>query len=148
MLQGGLWTTLPDMRATLLVLAALGLAACASAEDGTGGSPAASSDQEVQSAKVLLDCNVFLSGGGPDQQVTVLKRGDQLFLRELTSSGATEERPLSAEEWEKKDLKLRNDKLDGPDAVNRLYLEDGDWMNESKSPGWHAMGFADCSDPR
>lgn len=103
------------------------------------------SNDEMPNDTVLLDCNVFLSGGGPDQQVTVVQRGDELFLRELTNHGAWIERPLSAEEWETKDLALRREEFDGPDAVNRLYLESGDWMNESKSPGWHAMGFAVCS---
>jgi hypothetical protein len=140
------------MRSTLLLMVGIlglaGLAGCAGTTEDTGGATqAASSNDEVKSAKVLLDCNVFLSGGGPDQEVRVEQRGDKLVLRELTNHGSWEERPLSKEEWTKKDLKLRNDDLDGPDAVNRLYLEAGDWMNESKSDGWHAMGMADCADP-
>jgi hypothetical protein len=151
-LKARFWTTLSDMRPTVLLFVAFAglaaLAGCAgSTEDTSGAAQAASSNDEVKSAKVLLDCNVFLSGGGPDQEVRVEQRGTALVLRELTNHGSWEERPLSKEEWSKKDLKLRNDDLDGPEAVNRLYLEAGDWMNESKSDGWHAMGMADCADP-
>lgn len=135
------------MRSTALFFVGLlgvVLAACADTSDGSTTVTVADSNQEVKSSKVLLDCNVFLSGGGPDQEVRVEQRGHDLFLRELTNHGSWEERPLSAEEWAKKDLKLRKDDFDGPDAVNRLYFEAGDWMNESKSDGWHAMGMADC----
>lgn len=137
-------TTLPDMRITaLFVVGILGLVGCAGAE----GQDVAATSQEVRSPKVLLDCSVFLSGGGPDQQVIVEQRGEDLVLRELTNHGSWESRPLSREEWESRDLKLRNETYDPADAVNRLYVEDGYWMNESKSPGWHAFGYADCSHP-
>lgn len=130
------------MRSTALLLVGfLGLAGCAATSDP----PAASSDSDLKSATVLLDCNVFLSGGGPDQQVTVVQKADGLVLKELTNHGSMIERPLSQEEWESKDLKLTADPDDFGESINRLYLEKGDWMNESKSDGWHAMGMADCS---
>ena len=151
-LEGRFWTTLSDMRSKVLFFAGFVVLAavtgCAGSSDDTPASAqAASSNDEAKSAKVLLDCNVFLSGGGPDQEVRVEQRGSDLVLRELTNHGSWEERPLSKEEWQKKDLKLRKDDFDGPDAMNRLYFEAGDWMNESKSDGWHAMGFADCAEP-
>lgn len=140
------------MRSTALLLVCVGLVGvsglvgCAgTSEDGAGASTEAVSNDEVKSDKVLLDCNVFLSGGGPDQQVTVIQRGEGLVLRELTIHGSVEERALTAEEWESKNLKLRLDKWDLPDADNRLYFERGAWMNISKSDGWLAQGGADCS---
>jgi hypothetical protein len=135
------------MRSSVLFfLGFLGLAACTASAETSDGASAAAASNDVKS--VLLDCNVFLSGGGPDQEVRVEERGGELVLRELTNAGQWLERPLSNEEWESKELKLHNDDLDGPEAINRLYFEDGDWMNESKSDGWHAMGFADCADTR
>lgn len=105
---------------------------------------AAESNADVTGDKILLDCNVFESGGGPDQQATVVQRGEKLFLKELTNTGSMQERELSKEEWESRDLKLRLDRWDLPDTVNRLWKEDGDWMNESKSDGWHTLGSAYC----
>lgn len=138
------------MRSTALLFAALfGLSAfatgCAAGADDAGTAPAASSDSDLKSTKILLDCNVFLSGGGPDQQVTVVQTADGLVLKELTNHGSMIERPLSAEEWASKDLTLTADPDDFGASINRLYFEKGDWMNESKSDGWHAMGMADCS---
>ena len=137
------------MRPTALLFAAfLGLAACTASAEDAGSASAASSDNDLKSTKTLLDCNVFLSGGGPDQQVTVIEKADGLVLKELTNHGSMIERPLSQEEWESKDLKLTADPDDFGESVNRLYFEEGDWMNESKSDGWHAMGMADCSNVR
>lgn len=131
------------MRTLLACLVVGGLVACG----GTNGAPddntaGASADQT--GTTILLDCNVFEGGGGPDQQVTVIKKADGLILRELTNSGAMVDRPLSAEEWAKKDLKLRKDDFDGPDTINRLWKEDGEWLNESKGGGFSSYGNADC----
>ena len=41
------------------------------------------------------------------------------------------ERPLDTAEWDKQELKLRLEQVDGPDQVNRLYKKDGAWLNES-----------------
>ena len=60
-----------------------GLIACAPSSDGSAQPGAASDD--VKTTKVLLDCNVFESGGGPDQQVKVEETKDGLVLRELTN---------------------------------------------------------------
>jgi hypothetical protein len=129
------------MRSFLLALPALlALFACTSHTEGS-----ASASADLSDTKVLLDCNVFESGGGPDQQVQVDKRASGLVLRVLTTGGSWIERPLSDEEWKSGDLKLHNDDSDGPDAVNRLYRRNGAWINEAKSDGWHEIGFADCS---
>jgi hypothetical protein len=132
------------MRTLLACLVVGGLVACGgttgASDDDTAG---ASADQT--GTTILLDCSVFESGGGPDQQVTVIKKADGLVLRELTNIGSTEERPLSDEEWAKKDLKLRHEEFDGPDAVNRLWKEKGEWLNESKGGGWATYGYAYCT---
>jgi hypothetical protein len=129
------------VRYLLLALTALcTLVACTS---HTEDSLSASAD--LSETKVLLDCNVFESGGGPDQEVRVEKGASGLVLRELTTSGSWIERPLSDKEWNSGDLKLRHDDVNGPDALNRLYRDDGVWMNEAKSAGWHEIGVADCS---
>jgi hypothetical protein len=129
------------MRTLLVALpAVLSLVACTSV---TESSSSASAD--LSQTRVLLDCNVFESGGGPDQEVRVEKRASGLVLRELTTNGSWIERPLPEAEWNSGDLRLRNDDGDGPDAVNRLYKDNGAWMNEAESAGWHEMGLADCS---
>src|SRR4051812_20720909 len=90
------------------VLLLLAVAACSSSSTDD---PIASGDPDNLTGKTkLLDCNVFESGGGPDQQVTVLKDKDgKLTLRELTEHGSTEERELSADEWAAKNINLRKD---------------------------------------
>jgi hypothetical protein len=122
----------------------LGLVACGSSSSKSDDNAATGDPANQTGTKILLDCNVFESGGGPDQQVTVIQREDGLVLRELTNSGSTEERPLSEDEWASKSLTLRRDRFDGPDAVNRLWKEGRDWMNESKGGGFSEYGSADC----
>ncbi len=114
--------------------------ACSSS---SSSDPVASADPANLTGKTkLLDCNVFESGGGPDQQVTVLQDKDgNLTLRELRESGATEERDLSQDEWDSKNLKLRQDY---PDEVNTLRKDGRDWINESKGGGFSLFGYADC----
>jgi len=109
---------------------------------GAGSSGTTGDEQDQTGSSKLLDCNVFLSGGGPDQQVTVLRKNGGLVLRELTENGATEERPLSEEEWSKKDIELRDDEYG---SKNRFWKASDGWMYESKSDGWRSSGYADCS---
>lgn len=124
---------------TIVLLAAL-IGGCAA--DGAGST---ATESELTEAKVLLDCTVFESGGGPDQQVTVLEARDgSLSLRELTNHGSTESRPLTREEWESHDLRLRRDRWDTPDTISRLYKDGNDWINESKGGGFSVFGYAAC----
>lgn len=131
-------------RASLLsVLPLLLLAACA-AESGAGEEQ--TGEDDVTGGKVLLDCNVFESGGGPDQQVVVVRRTTGLVLRELTNSGSWEERKLPTAEWDKKHFTLRKDRFDGPTAKNRLWKDGDQWFNEASSPGWRTFGMAYCEE--
>ena len=120
----------------LLVL----VAGCAAGADA----PATADEANVTGEKILLDCNVFESGGGPDQQATVVKRSTGLVLKELTNTGSMVERPLTQAEWNKQDLTLRLDRYDGPETKNRLFKKDGDWQNESVGGGFSSYGYADC----
>lgn len=102
-------------------------------------------DANLTEGKRLLDCNVFESGGGPDQQVTVYEKNGTYTLKELTNHGSMEQRALSKAEWDKRDIVLRRDRYDGPNAVNRLYKDsEGSWVNEAKDDGFNVFGFADC----
>lgn len=92
--------------------------------------------------ETLLRCNVFESGGGPDQEVTVKRTGTALTLIELTNHGSTVSRDLDEEEWSSHVLKLRQEY---PDDDNTLTKEGHSWRNESKSSGWRTVGYADCS---
>ncbi len=123
--------------ALAVVASVLGMAACTS----EAGAPDATGEADQTGDKVLLDCNVFEGGGGPDQQVTVVQRKDALVLKELTNHGSMVERPLSAAEWTKKEIKLRSD---GYGSKSRIWKESDGWINESISPGWKTVGFADC----
>lgn len=111
---------------------------------GTEAASAAADEANLTADKVLLDCNVFESGGGPDQEAIVVKRGDGLVLKELTNTGSMIERPLDQAEWDKQEIKLRLEQFDGPDQVNRLYKKDGEWLNESVGGGWATYGSAYC----
>jgi len=119
-------------------------AGCSAGTDTAAAAPATADDANLTADKVLLDCNVFEGGGGPDQQATVVKRGNGLVLKELTSSGSMVERALDQAEWDKQEIKLRLEQFDGPDQVNRLYKKDGEWLNESVGGGWATYGSADC----
>ncbi|HEY8072918.1 MAG TPA: hypothetical protein VIF62_02380 [Labilithrix sp.] len=116
----------------------------ASACSSSSSDQVASGDPENVTGKTkLLDCNVFESGGGPDQQVTVLKDKDgNLTLRELTESGSTEERDLSQGEWDARNIRLRKQ---DPDEVNTLRKDGRDWVNESRGGGFNVFGYADCA---
>ncbi len=127
------------IRLVLSSLLVVAVAACGGSSD-----PVASGDPANLTGKTkLLDCNVFESGGGPDQQVTILRDDTgKLTLRELTESGATEERELARTEWDAKNIALRKE---APDDVNTLRKEGRDWINEAKGGGFHAYGYADCA---
>ena len=91
---------------------------------------------------MLLDCNVFLSGG-PDQQVTIVESSDgSLTLKELTDDGNEVDRALSEDEWESGTITLRHDDDDAPDAQNLFYKQGREWMYKSAD----AEGNADCSE--
>src|ERR1700744_4935529 len=130
---------------TCLALTATFAVACASpAKDDASQSGAAMSDSDDARgrSKVLLDCNVFLSGG-PDQQVTIVQNSDgSLTLKELTDDGNEVDRALSEDEWESGTITLRHDDMDSPDAQNLFYKQGREWMY--KSPD--AEGNADCSE--
>jgi len=126
------------------VLLAAGFAAVVGCGGSEASSVATGDDANLTSGKVLLDCNVFESGGGPDQQATVIQKNGALVLKELTNSGAMVERPLTQAEWDGKDITLRHDRYDGPSTKNHLWKENGDWMNESKGDGFSSYGYADC----
>ena len=93
---------------------------------------------------VLLECNVFESGHGPDQRVTVYTGGGGLVLEELTTDGAVVQRVLDRSEWDRADIKLRNEPLDTPEQVNRLYAKDGEWLEESVGGDWTIRDHAYC----
>jgi hypothetical protein len=87
---------------------------------------------------ILLDCNTSL---GPDQQVTVLDTGDGLVLRELTTSGAQVDRPLSSSEWKSEMLLLRDEGFDSLSTMTK----DGDaWAVHATGGGVNELGYADC----
>src|SRR5690348_3885923 len=98
------------LRSTLglaLVVSAIG---CASSEDaGSNASPVTDDNANLTSETKLLDCNTFEGGGGPDQQVTVIRIAGKLVLRELTNHGSTVQRPLDDAEFASRTLKLREE---------------------------------------
>ena len=85
----------------------------------------------------LLDCNTPV---GPDQQVTVIGDGTSLTLRELTTSGAQVERPLSLHEWASGSLHLRDD---FGSTTTMTKGSDG-WVVRSTGGGFNEIGDADC----
>lgn len=127
----------------LLSLVTLFACSGGASRDATDESAGALEKKEAGTAtETLLRCNVFESGGGPDQEVTVKRTGDALTLIELTNIGSTVQRDLSREEWDSHSLKLREEY---PGDQNTLVKEGAhSWRNESKSPGWHTFGYADC----
>ena len=126
---------------TLLILVAI-LAGCSTSAQGPS---AAAAEANVAGERQLLVCDVFGDGHGPDQRVSVLRRGAGLVLEELTSDDIVVERPLESEEWDRSDLKLRSASPNSPDEANRLYkLADGGWMYESVGGDWPQAGHAYC----
>lgn len=121
------------------------LAACSgssSSDSSTDESAGALEKKDGGGAtETLLRCNVFESGGGPDQEVTVKRAGEALTLVELTNHGGTEQRDLTTEEWESGVLKLRQEY---PGEANTLTKEGHSWRYESKSDGWRTVGYGDC----
>jgi hypothetical protein len=85
----------------------------------------------------LLDCNTPV---GPDQQVTVIGNGSTLKLRELTTSGAQEDRSLSVEEWSSGTLHLRDDF----GSHTTLSKASGSWVVHESGGGVSDTGDADC----
>lgn len=132
-------------RCAALVLLALPLVGCAADAAPDASAPAAD-EADYTSGKKLLDCNVFMSGGGPDQQVTVLRTKTGLVLRELTDHGATEERALTEAEWTSKKLRLRKDPSDFGTVTSTLTWDSRDkaWSYMYRTSYWQAVGFADC----
>jgi hypothetical protein len=98
-------------------------------------------DSNLTAGTKLLDCNVFEGGGGPDQQVTVVRVSGKLVLKELTNRGSQVERPLDEREWASLSLKLREE---FPGDVSVLKKDRGDWINTSSGGGFRTFGLADC----
>lgn len=127
------------------VLSVVALVACSSGGAQTGESSEGAlheSGNGGTKSQTLLRCNVFESGGGPDQEVTVTRAGESLTLVELTNSGSTVSRELSADEWQSRVIQLRKE---DPDEENTLTKEGHSWRNESKGGGFRTLGYADCS---
>lgn len=92
----------------------------------------------VAAPTVLLDCNTNFAH---DQQVTVYRNDDKLFLVELTRSGARETRPLSPQEWRSGVIALRTSR-DGERGT--LYRSGNGWMYEVRGYATVTKGTADC----
>lgn len=87
----------------------------------------------------ILDCN---TPAGPNQQVTVvMTKEGKLKLQELTTSGSWIERPLSSEEFESSELRLRDD---GYGSISTLYKEEGKWFVYSEGSGVTDFAMAYC----
>jgi hypothetical protein len=127
---------------SFVVLGFLAVSAFACAAPSGDGSSASSAAASTSGSKVLVDCNVFLSGGGPDQQVTIVKTADGLILKELDANGSMKQRPLSDEEYQSGKITLTNLPDDFPNDVATFYKSGHSWMYKSSS----ALGDADCAD--
>jgi hypothetical protein len=135
-------------RASALVCLPLALALGACAAETAPDAPGApvADEADYTGGTKLLDCSVFLSGGGPDQQVTVRRTSKGLVLEELTNHGSMVSRPLAAAEWTSKSLRLRADPDDFGRGKAKLFhdAKEKAWMYSYASPGWAADGYADC----
>ena|SRR6185369_4938713 len=121
-----------------LVLLALALSACADSPTSNDPMNASGGGKADGDTEILLDCNTPV---GPDQQVTVLDRGDGLVLRELTTSGAQEDRKLSKSEWKSGTLNLRDD---GWGSTSTMSKDGSDWVVRSTGGGFNEFAYADC----
>jgi hypothetical protein len=122
-----------------LIVLTLALAACVDAASPNVSKQPAGGKADGDGPSTLLDCNTPV---GPDQQVTVIDNGaDGLVLRELTTSGSQQDRPLSTDEWTSGTLNLRDD---GFGSTSTMSKDGNDWVVRSTGGGVNEFGYADC----
>jgi hypothetical protein len=101
-------------------------------------SPAQALPSSPAPGQVLLRCNI---SSGPDQEVTVHRTVEGLFLHELTTSGRRLNRALSQTEWDSRRLRLR---AEFPGEENVLTGEKGAWTFLGQGAGVNIVVLADC----